>query len=103
MRGEILLAAGRHQGRPVEWRKVQFAFRTYNAKLVSSDIRIPAHVDDAMNSLSILDEHSGGVFYGDFMHGIGQTGAHVLRRAKNVVQQIDAMRADVIKRSAAGF
>ena len=90
------------QNRTVEWIQIEFAFGAHDAKLIAHDARVPAHVDDAMNALGVLDNRGGRVLDGELMHRIGSHATGTFRLSKQIVHGVDAVGRCVVKRPSAG-
>ena len=62
---------------------------------------MPADIDNAADSTPVLNDYGSVVFDAGAVDGAREAPARTPRLAEEIVQQIDAMRADVVERSAA--
>src|SRR5690242_8952323 len=62
---------------------------------------MPADIDNAAGVVFVVDYDGGAVLYGIVVDGVGEVRRGAARSAEEEVEDIDAMRSDVIKRTAA--
>jgi len=58
---------------------------------------MPAYIDDAPHSGRVFDKHCGVVLDGGLVHRIGQLRRDGERVAEEEIQDVDAMRGDVVE------
>jgi hypothetical protein len=63
---------------------------------------VPAHVDDSANAGAVVDHDGCIILDRHLMHSIAKVTGHSFGLAEEVVEQIDAMGADIEERASAG-
>src|SRR5947209_13647725 len=96
----LLLALWRDQQGTVERSEFHLSQCTDNAKLVAVYGRIPARVHDTVQPAWILDQHRGAILHGGLVDCIGKAGTYFFGPSEEVIEQVDSVRSDVVKRTA---
>src|ERR1019366_2612443 len=90
------------QFRAVQRVQPDLAFGPNDAELVAWDARIPAHIDNAVDTAVELYDNSRRVLDAHGVNRVGCDAGGAARTAKEEIQGVDAVGGNVVERTASG-
>src|SRR5260370_32205891 len=98
VRRQLLTSAGINEYRAIQGIKVDLSLGSPDATFVAVNFGVPADVHQTTHAAFIINHHRRVVFHRITVNGIGKVSAHPQGLAKKEIQDVYAVRGNVVKR-----